>query len=408
MFPHLACALLVSISVEAAGGSHSQPPWWERTGYSSSAQETIPVNTERRIDLQGYIQFWWTLLEQTENGLKQPLTGDEAATETSGFSINRARIAGDFNHGGLKGRLSVSLESSPVALLEAYVGVPLIDENVVLWAGQMKIPATYEVATPSNRLDFLTRSQLSKTIADYALSRSPSISHPRLYGVRTKMRDLGIALRGQVSDASYFVMVGNGLGVNRFVGGRERKQEVFTNPPGAHFYGARVEYASRFDPLKPFVSSVNAGAHATWNHHPDIVLDDERTVLDIDRRSYSADLRIGIVERFTVTGMIAAGEVDDDFDNDGKIDYQYRGWEAKAVAAIAPGIINLGLRCDRYEDEYHESGVVDCRTIYTFGGTWTPRPDIKVQLSYRYKTLDSPIDLDLDDNILLLGGQVNL
>jgi len=392
--------------VEAAGQAHSQPPWRERAGHISSVDKATRADTTNHLRVHGYVQLWWTLLEEVENGLKQPLSGDEAADVTSGFSLRRARLAGDFTHGSLTGRVAVSLEGSPAGLLEAYLGVPLLDQRIGLWAGQMKIPATYEVSTSSKALDFLTRSQLSEIIADYSLSRSPSTSHPRFYGVRTKMRDLGIAFKGQLLDAQYFLMVSNGLGANRFVGGRERKQEVFTNRPGAHFYGARVEYSPRLDRLKPFISSVRAGGHASLNHHPDIVLDDERTVLDIERSSWSADLHVRAVNRLALTGMIAEGVVDDDFDNNGKIDYQYLGWEFKAIADVVPDKFSLGFRYDVYKDEYHENGVEDSRTIYTFGATWTPRADIKLQLNYRYKTLDSQIDPDLDDNALLLGGQV--
>jgi hypothetical protein len=383
--------------------------------HAQNGPDPRPVAGERAatttLELSGYAQLWWTIWEQVENQLRQPHSRDPAADIVSGLSIRRARLAASFEHGALRGRLSLRLEGSPVALSDAYVVLPLAGSRAEFWAGQMKVPSTYEVNASSANLDFVTRSQLSDEIADLSLCTSPALSSPRFNGAKTFQRDLGLALKGRISGCSYFAMVGNGLGANRFVGGAERKQEVYANPPGAHLYALRIVYrlpgassargASRWQP------DLALGGHVSWNHHPNIVLDDERTVLDLERHSWSLNLRGRVLQRLHATALYGAGVVGDDFDGDGRDDYRYAGWEMKVIAELIAERLFLGLRVDRFTDERYENGYEEHSTAFTFGATVIPRTRTRLQLNYKHKVLDAA-QPDPADDALLLMAQVRL
>ncbi len=380
------------------------------------------------LRLHGYAQLWWTLYEGAENGLRQPVTHDDAADYASGFLLNRARLVGDFGASGLTGRVSVRLEGSPPALLDAYVVLPLRAEMARLWIGQMKLPATYEVATPSERLDFTARSRFSELVVDYSLSRSPAMAS-RLTGIRCYLRDLGVGVKGAVSPVRYFFMISNGLGANHFIGGPGSREEVYANELGAYAYAARITCdllsAGQWDPdgesttVTPgppshsgsprrgrFLTALIVGGHASSNQHPDLVLDDRRTVLDIRRRAWSADLRCRLAGRLELTGLYGAGEVDDDIDSDSRTDYRYRGWEAKLIVQIAPGHLRAGLRYDALAEESYDNGVEEVLHSYTVGLTWLPRAQLRAQLNYRHNVLDSDSNPDLDDDALITSLQV--
>ena len=197
------------------------------------------------------------------------------------------------------------LEGSPPGLLDAFATTPVAGSDLALSMGQFKIPSTYEVALSPGDLDFASRTLFSSVVADYSLSRSPSLASPRFYGVRSHDRDMGLGLKGRLGVGRCALMVGNGLGANRFVGGREAKEAVVANDFGAYFYGLRVDLGREIgEPLAPFRgSSFQAGGHVNWNRHPDVLLDDERTVVDLDRRSWSVDARAAIAGRVRVTAL---------------------------------------------------------------------------------------------------------
>lgn len=360
------------------------------------------------VRLTGYFQLWASVMEQTENGLKQPLSGDEAAQEASGFCFRRVRLDALFEmkDQGLKARFGLRLEGSP-GLLDAWISWCPFGEELEIRAGQMKIPSTYEVETPSEELDFAERSRFSNLAADWALSRGPSMSSP-FPGARSYMRDLGLSVRGKVPGGKYFLMVGNGLGANLYIGGSEYKQFLFANSVGAYFAGLRLS----LDPLPLLklpegfpVKSITAGMHACWNRHPEVILNDERTVTDLSRRSWSIDASVDLFGLVKVAAMTGAGYVEDDFDNNRKTDYAYRGWEIKAVVTVAPELLDFCVRYDSYWDERNESGDDEFRDAYTFGLSFTPSKHIRIQAEFKLKILYSDTSPETDDNIFLLAAQ---
>ncbi len=377
---------------------------------SKPAKGLLLVSGEDGISLRltGYVQLWAAVVEQTENGLRQPLSWDDAAQEASGFCFRRVRLDAlfDMKEQGLKARIGLRLEGNP-QLLDTWVSWAPFGEELEVRVGQMKIPSTYEVETPSEELDFAERSRFSNLAADWALCRGPSMSSP-WPGAKTYMRDLGVSVRGKVPGGSYFLMVGNGLGANFFIGGAEYKQFLFANDLGAYFLGVRLV----LDPLPLFklpdgfpLRSFTLGGHACWNRHPEVILNDERTVTDLFRRSWSLEARADVIGRLKVTGMIGAGYVFDDFDDNGKTDYSYRGWEIKAVIVVAPELLDLAVRYDSYWDERNESGDDEYRDAYTFGLCVTPTKHIRIQAEFKLKILYSDTSPDIDDNVLLIAAQ---
>ena len=397
-------AALIAVAV-LAGSATAQP-----------AAEPEPVPAEEpgaaavEVSVRGHLQLWWTVFEQAENGLLQPITADEAADVTSGFSLRRARLASDFETSWMRARLSLRLENSPPGLLDAYLAVPLYRTHAELWVGQMKVPSTYEVARSSQALDFITRSLFSQRVVDLALISSPSLSSPRFAGVRTYLRDTGVALKGSLRGGSYFLMVGNGLGANSFIGGPEMKQEMYTNSFGAYFYAARVGYAILGEQAAAvgYPVAVEAGAHASYNYHPNALLDDERTVVDVERMTWSTDLRVAILDRARLHAMFGAGSVGDEIDYDGRDDYRFTGWDVGVVVAALPGLVDVGVRYDGYAEERYENGFIDTLHTVTAGASYRPRPRLELELNYKWKHLDSDSEPEIDDNALLLMVQGRL
>jgi hypothetical protein len=150
------------------------------------------------------------------------------------------------------------------------------------------------------------------------------------------------------------------------------------------------------------------GGHLALNHHPDLVLDDRRTVLDLERRSFSVDLRIGLTDFVRLTGMFGAGVVLDDFDADERDDYQYRGWEGSAVVMPLPGLLHFAYRYEGYADERYENGIVDVLHGFTLGATVFPLDMLRLSLNYKWKRLDSEQEPEIDDDALLLLMQAAL
>jgi hypothetical protein len=136
-----------------------------------------------------------------------------------------------------------------------------------------------------------------------------------------------------------------------------------------------------------------------------MVIEGNRAVLDLDRRSWSADASARIVELVDLTAMYGECAVEDDLDNDGKTDYKFRGLELKALADIRPGRLAVGFRYDLLAEEWYESGREDRMETYTLGLTYGTSSDLKFQLNYTWKIWDSEGEPDLDDDRLGLMAQ---
>lgn len=362
---------------------------------------SVRAEAPSSVTLGGLAQFRW-IAEAVENGRRHPLTREAAADLAAGFSIRRARLALRYQRAGIISALSLKLEDSPVQLLDAHITIPVRQDRFSVWIGQMKVPATYEVATASSALDFAERSRFSREVVDLSLCKNPSDFAPRFSGVKTYDRDLGVGAKIVLGRASGFIMIGNGLGANRYVGGAERKGEVYTNDIGAHFYAARL----RVTPLQRSGVTLILGGHGACNHHPNILLDDERTVTSIKRRSYSGDVQIRIAERLRLVGLYGAALVLDDNDGDGRDDYRVRGWELRTIAHMRPGRFTCALRWEGFAEEWHAQGNEDVHTSWAAGLTLMPRSDLRVQGEYKWKRLESDSDPDLSDNIVTLMCQV--
>jgi len=358
------------------------------------------AEAESVFDIETNLSLWWVLLEENQNGIEQAGSGDPAEEAASGFAIKQGRIILSYedtdNHFGLYAQ--VRLEER-VAILDLYgMWKPVNWFN--FYAGQMKIPSTYEVLTKDECLDFVTRTTISKYIADYSLSRTPYLSS--FWGNRSYYRDTGIAFKGAVGPESnrqllqYFLMISNGLGAGVYIGGPESKENVTSNKFGDYFYGLRMDV----NPIK----WVTIGGHYSINKHDDMLLGDGKTVLDLDRSSWSADLRFEI-PYLRVVGMYGAGEIDEKYYMISTDHFDYSGWEAKALAQVWKDHMEVGVRYDNYifgetatEHEIEQNN-------WTFGVNYTPAPAIRLQLNYMVKDTDNGIDSDVDDDLLVLNFQ---
>lgn len=160
----------------------------------------------------------------------------------------------------------------------------------------MKIPSTYEVGQSDTNLDFATRNKFSEEVVNWSLSKSPS-SISAFTSVQTQSRDTGIGITAEYRGLKLYTYAGNGLGANMFVGAEEKKQTVYTNSPGDMFYGVRgdadiLRFLSIHDNV---ISSVVLGGHASRNKHDNFLYNDTRTVLDMDRFSWSTDIHLNPV-----------------------------------------------------------------------------------------------------------------
>lgn len=375
------------------------------TGVAGQKMPATP-GCSNEFTFGGYLQGWFTIMEELENGLQQPFTGDEAVQESSGFSFHRARVFGEYRKRQAIVRLSARLENA-FGLLDAYVAYPLKGRALELHAGQMKVPSTYEVETSSSNLDFAARSTFSAVVVDYSLTRSPTVTH-QFYGLKTYLRDLGVALKGKIDGFSYFLMVGNGVGANLYIGGKEKKQYLYANSLGAYFYGVRVSHKliPEEKGRKGTLNSLKIGAHFSTNRHENFVLGDAKSVMDIDRWSWSFDVRTEIAGLVKLTGMIGGGAVAEDFDRDGKEDYAYTAWEGKAVVSVVKDKLEICARYDSFGTDYNERDIIDYLDSMTLGINYCFSPEIRFQLNYKWKITFSETEEDLDDNVLVLVAQV--
>ncbi len=354
----------------------------------------IPIFTCLASDnsnLSGNINVWY-IYEQNENGAKQPGTKDDAADIASGFIIKQARLAYNYNNNPFFAKAQVRFEEK-VALLDCFISWQP-SPFAQMYAGQMKVPSTYEALTPDAGLDFISRSALSKVLTDWSLSRPPYYSP--FYGNRSDYRDMGIGIKGNYNHlASYFLMVGNGLGANLAFGSEESREFILSNNLGDYFYGARLE-------LSP-VNLIKLGGHYSLNKHDNILYNDGKLVLDFKRNSWSVDASLAI-SFLRLVAMYGKGEIDDDYFHADITSLGYSGWETKLLADIIRDKLQLGVRFDRYTEDRFNSVNTNYDNI-TFGVNFIPVKNMRIQLNYVNKTTDSNADPDFDNNILFLNFQ---
>ena len=368
------------------------------------------------LQVTGLAQMWITLYEQMEEaeGLHQHPSGDEATNATSGFSLHRARIgAYTFwfdRHVEISAQMR--LERNP-GLLDVYAGVHPA-RWLSIYFGQFKIPSSYEAMVNARDLDFILRTNIARDLADYSLSRTTYRSS-LFYGVNSYYRDMGLGLKGDIDTGfcalRYFLMVGNGLGANLFISGAARREYIVTNK-GQFFYGARLEIAEILD-------TVSVGGHFNYNKHDNIVFNSGRVVYDLNRLSYSGDLEIDVsLIGLRAVGMYGAGLIDDDYDDDGRTDLLYFGWESRLLWTLNPLIsvfadsafwerhfFEIGARFDRSVGDWNETGAEVTQNNWTFAVSYLFEDLLKVQLEYMRKLTDDPSMPELDDDILFIQIQ---
>jgi hypothetical protein len=347
--------------------------------------------------------FWWTIHEEVQNGLEQQGSSDRAADHASGFA---------FRHG----RLTFALESSG-GELELLVRIRLEERTDIvdfyggwkpappfhLLVGQMKIPSTAEVITPYEDLDFATRSRFGQLAGDYSLTRTPYISS--VMAAKSYDRDLGIAIKGSWEGdrhsgderplARWFLMVGNGLGANRYIGGSANEEFLFTNSIGDMYYGARLE-------ISP-VSALNAGVHGSFNQHNDASLGEHGPVFDIERSTWTMDIDAVLPWMQRIYAFYGQGDMDDYFDAQRYL-FDYSGYGIQTVVPTGD-FLELALRFDRFVSESGRDGNEMVEDNWTGGINFSPMEHLRLQLNYTYKKATNEFESDIDDNILLLNFQ---
>ncbi len=365
-----------------------------------------------QFGVEGDLSVWGVFYEENENGRRQRDTNDEAADTASGFNLNRARIVFDFQdyRYDVFAKFQLRLEEM-VDVLDAY-GMWRPEDWFSLRVGQMKIPSTYEVLTPAKNLDFISRSTFSQKIGDWSLSRAPY--YGSFYANKLYNRDTGIAVKGNVALSDerdlldYFFMVGNGLGHSLYIGGKESKEFITSNDLGDFFYGLRLDLYPWQDKL--LGRQVTLGGHYLHNKHDDILFNDEKTVFDLYRTSWSIDCQADF-KMLRFAAMYGEGFIDDDFFHTGTKNLEYSGWETKLLVRFWDERIEVGGRYDVYSSEMDESGnVVDQKNI-TVGVSYIPqtyKKSLKFQLNYITKETDNDLEPDLRDNIIFLNMQYNL
>ena len=99
------------------------------------------------------------------------------------------------------------------------------------------------------------------------------------------------------------------------------------------------------------------------------------------------------------------GFAHDDFYRDGKTNYQYEGYELKLLHWLRPEQLEAGLRFDRYEYEFSESGNRIARNHWTLGINYYWEERSKIQMNYTWKDTREAYEPDLDDDLLVLNFQ---
>jgi hypothetical protein len=364
---------------------------------------------EYHFMISGFAQLWY-VYERNENDKQQSYTADPAVDETSGFGLNKVRLTAETGDDTLSARITLGFDNggTPV-LLDCYGSWAAVkNELLIVYAGQMKIPSTWESAVNDSELDFITRGKFSSDTANWSLCKSPSSVSP-FTSVETNMRDIGIAVKGNFSGFSYSIMASNGLGSNLAVGGPEKKGYLYANRFGEYFYGVRAEYdvaelLKECDVL-PFINSLSAGMHYNYNIHNNVIYNDTRTVLDIKRNSYSVDTRLVLFDSLRLSAMYGHGTVDDDYDNDGETDLDYSGYDVRIMWMVLRDLLEIGVRYDEYTTEKTVYGSPDTFQVLTAGINCFPYKGLKIQINYKLKNNESELKNDIDDDSLVMQMQ---
>lgn len=368
------------------------------------------------LEVFGYFQSWLTIYEQLEDakGQRQNPSGDQAATHTTGFSLQRARIGLRLNLFSKRFTFhtQIRLEEVP-GVLDLYLRATIF-KWLAFRVGQFKAPGTREYLTDNRDLDFILRTNLASNIADYSFSRTTYTSS-LFYGNKSYGRDFGAAVEGEIDVRigllRYMFMVGNGLGANLFISGSNKPEFILTNRP-QFFYGVRVCADDLF-------GVVSIGGHFSYNKHDNMLFKSFRAVFDLNRKTASGDVAVTIPRTgVTLSGAYGWGVIDDDFDNDHRTDFQYQGWESRVVYRLNPllarltradwlkhHLFKLTFRFDNLTSESDDSGVRIQQNNYTMGINYHFRSFLKVQLNYIIKKTKDPANPDLDDNVLFINMQ---
>jgi len=370
---------------------------------------TADESTSPTLDMEATASFWWTIHEQVQNGLVQQGSGDRAADHASGFAFRHGRIAFILGSSGgdLELLLRIRLEER-TDIVDFYGGwIP--SHLFRIYIGQMKIPSTAEVLTAYNDLDFASRSTFGRKVGDYSLTRTPYISS--VMAARSYDRDLGLAIKGswpgnrqpgnrqpddRQREVRWFLMAGNGMGANRYIGGRENEEFLYTNSLGDMYYGGRLEIAP--------VHWVTAGMHASSNEHNDFALGDRGPVMDIDRKVWSVDIAAGHPRSPRIYGFYGEGEMADYFDAQQYL-FDYSGWGLQAVWPMLSGRLELALRFDRFISESGRDGNETIQDDWTAGINFSPLENLRLQLNYVNKRASNEFESDIDDDILYMNFQ---
>jgi len=351
------------------------------------------------LQIQGNANFWWVLHEQVENGQRQAGSGDLAAQEASGFGFRQGRIAFRFesSSGRLQTLMRIRLEER-TDILDAWGGFQA-KPWFGAFIGQMKIPSTGEVLEPDELTNFIVRSTFARSVSDYSLSRTPYISS--LMATRSYDRDLGVALKGaiprdQAPALRYFLMVSNGIGANNFIGGKENPEFMFTNNFGDFFYGARLE-------LEPY-SGIILGGHYCFNRHNNSLLQDKKTMVDLDRFSWSSDLQVHLPWATHAYGFYGKGRLRD-FWTAESYWLDYEGWGVELLQGFFKDRLQLGVRYDTLITELMRDDNEIEQNNWTFGLNFRPLPAFRLQVNYVDKNTVNEFADDLDDNIFYANFQ---
>ncbi|MFO8055928.1 MAG: porin [bacterium] len=352
-----------------------------------------------KAGLEANAGFWWVLQEEVENGELQAGTRDTAAQEASGFNFKQGRLGVHFgtDNGKLEGVFRIRLEER-MDIIDCY-GIFHAAPWMSFYVGQMKIPSTREVLKRDHMTDFVTRTTFAQNVGDFSLAKTPYISS--LMNAWSLNRDLGIAVKGQVPDRespflNYYVMVGNGAGAGRYTGGKESSEFFYTNNFGDYYYGGRLEI-SPWDWLM-------VGGHMSRNRHEDAIIQDKKTVVDLEREVWTADLELRAPWGTRLYGFYGEGWMEDYFFSQ-DYEFDYHGWGCWLVQELMDGKLELAARYDTFTTEFQKDGYPVSRNNTTYGINWRPNPSFRLQVNYKHKETECDYMEDLDDDLLVMNMQ---
>ena len=360
---------------------------------------TLTTAESPHVRVEANTSFWWTIHEQVENGLLQAGSKEHAADQASGFNFKQGRVSFVFISPDrrIEALLKIRLEERAdiIDFWGAYHVTPWLRVSI----GQMKIPSTGEVLTQDHLLDFISRTTFGQNLGDFSLSRTPYISS--IMAVKSYNRDLGIALKGTLPEKknpllNYFFMVSNGIGANKYIGGKESSEFIYTNKIGDFYYGLRVEAM-----IHPWVT---IGVHGSLNKHDNIAIDARGPVYDLDRKVWTTDVAAHLPWNQKVYAFYGDGNMDD-FVEAQHYRFNYDGWGLWTLLTLFDKRVEFGLRYDRFMTEFNKDGNETTQKNVTFGLNFRPEEYLRFQLNYIDKKTENDFEPDFDDNILFINTQ---